>query len=382
MYRYKLCDSCLGRQFPNNDINRIYGKQIRQAIEKNQIKKECFICEGMMSNLNKMAKRILNEIERFEYSSFMVGTILDSDIIEREDVIRSEFKVKGGEPIKSEITKELSRLIKRTNGRIISLNKPELNILVNTLLDEIEVSSRSIFVMGKYVKNKRGINQKKQRCRQCKSEGCKKCRFSGFMRVPSVENEIHKFLIKKFNANEVKISWIGSEDKNSLVKYNGRPFFAEVSSPIKRKALFREKKMNHGIIIKSAEILRKRPIIDQGFIMKAIVNFESNLKDAKRLEKIENYFSERDISIYSMNKNKYFTRRVRSIKLKKVSGKRFTVELICEGGINIKKLVSGENEQVKPNFRKVMRIKCSVDKIAPFDIHYVKVRESEKTLKT
>ena len=54
-------------------------------------------------------------------------------------------------------------LIKRTNGRTISLNKPELNILVNTLLDEIEVSSRSIFVMGKYVKNKRGINQKKQR---------------------------------------------------------------------------------------------------------------------------------------------------------------------------------------------------------------------------
>jgi tRNA pseudouridine synthase 10 len=88
-----------------------------------------------MSNLNKMAKRILNEIERFEYSSFMVGTILDSDIIEREDVIRSEFKVKGGEPIKSEITKELSRLIKRTNGRTISLNRPELNILVNTLLD-------------------------------------------------------------------------------------------------------------------------------------------------------------------------------------------------------------------------------------------------------
>ena len=117
----------------------------------------------MMSNLNKMAKRILNEIERFEYSSFMVGTILDSDIIEREDVIRSEFKVKGGEPIKSEITKELSRLIKRTNGRTISLNRPELNILVNTLLDEIEVSSRSIFLMGKYVKNKRGINQKKQR---------------------------------------------------------------------------------------------------------------------------------------------------------------------------------------------------------------------------
>ena len=59
-----------------------------------------------------------------------------------------------------------------------------------------------------------------------------------------------------------------------------------------------------------------------------------------------------------------------------------TIELVCEGGINIKKLVSGENQQVEPNFRKVLRIKCSVDKKAPFDVHYVRFQESEKKLKT
>tara|TARA_B100000029_G_scaffold508496_1_gene595530 strand:+ start:44671 stop:45681 length:1011 start_codon:yes stop_codon:yes gene_type:complete len=336
----------------------------------------------MMENLSKLAKRIMIKTEKFEYSSFMVGTILDSEIIEREDVVRSEFKVKGGEPIKSEITKELSKIIRRKNGKVISLNKPELNILVNTLFDEIELSSRSVFVKGMYVKNKRGINQKKQRCKQCKSEGCKNCNFSGFMKLPSVENEIQKYLKKKFNANEIKISWIGSEDQNSLVRYKGRPFFAEISSPMKRKALFREKKMNHGIIIKSAEILRKRPTIDHGFIMKAKVNFESNIKDEKRIKKIEKYFNDRDISIYSMNKRKYFTRKIISIRMKKKEGNRITVELVCEGGINIKKLVSGENEQVEPNFRKILRIKCSVDKEKPFDIHYVKFQESEKKLKT
>jgi tRNA pseudouridine synthase 10 len=335
-----------------------------------------------MSNLNKIVKRITEKTEKFEYSSFMIGTTLDSEIIEREDVIRSEYKIKGGEPIKSEITKELSKLIKRKNGKIISLNKPELNILVNTLFDEIEIKSRSIFVMGRYIKRKRGVNQKKQRCKLCKSEGCKVCKFSGFIKMPSIENEIQKFLMKKFKANEIKISWIGSEDQNSLVKYNGRPFFAEVTSPIRRKAIFREKKMNHGIVIKSAEILRNRPKIDQGFIMKSIVNFELNLRDAKRLKKIEDYFTEKDVSIYSMNKRKYFTRRVISVKVKKLSGKCVKIELICEGGINIKKLVSGENDQVKPNFRKVMRLKCSVDKMAPFDVHYVKVQESEKKLKT
>ena len=336
----------------------------------------------MMNNLGQLAKKIITETKKYEYSTFMVGTILDSEIIEREDIVRSEFKVRGGEPIKSEITKELSKIIKRKNGKTISLNRPELNILVNTLFDEIELSSRPIFVKGMYVKNERGINQKRQRCKQCRSEGCKVCRFSGFMKLPSIENEIHKYLKKKFNANEIKISWMGSEDQNSLVRYKGRPFFAEISSPTKRKALFREKKMKHGITIKSAEVLTKRPIIDNGFIMKARVNFESNIKDEKRIRKIENYFNNKDISIYSMNKRKYFIRKIISIKVKKIAGNRTTIELVCEGGINIKKLVSGENGQVEPNFRKVLRIKCSVDKKAPFDVHYVRFQESEKKLKT
>ena len=59
----------------------------------------------MMNNLSKLAKKIITETEKYEYSSFMVGTILDSEIIEREDIVRSEFKVRGGEPIKSELTK-------------------------------------------------------------------------------------------------------------------------------------------------------------------------------------------------------------------------------------------------------------------------------------
>ena len=108
----------------------------------------------------------------------------------------------------------------------------------------------------------------------------------------------------------------------------------------------------------------------------------SHIKDEKRIRKIENYFNNKDISIYSMNKRKYFIRKIISIKVKKIAGNRTTIELVCEGGINIKKLVSGENGQVEPNFRKVLRIKCSVDKKAPFDVHYVRFQESEKKLKT
>lgn len=325
-----------------------------------------------------MANKIINKIEKFEYSSFMIGTIIDPEISEREDIIRSEFKIRGGEPIKSEITKETSKFIARKKGKRISLRKPELNILINTLIDNIEISSKSIFVMGRYIKTIRGINQKKQRCKECSGEGCKICKFSGSMKIPSIENEIQKFLKKKFNAINIKISWVGSEDQNSIVKNKGRPFFAEVISPVRRKVLIREKKMNNGIVIKSVEILQKKPIINYGFIMKTRVNFVCNCKDSTRLKKLERVFTERNISIYSKNKRKYFVRKVLSIKLKKINGKQVVADVICEGGINIKKLISGENDEVDPNFRKVMRIKCIPEKKAPFDIHYVKIHKLNK----
>ena len=154
-------------------------------------------------------------------------------------------------------------------------------------MDDIEITTRSIFVIGNYIKRKRGINQKKQRCKECKTYGYKICKFSGFQRSPSVENEIQKFLKKKFIANDVKISWFGSEDNNSLVKNKGRPFCAEIVSPTKRKSFFRDKKMNNGIIMKYAEVLKNRPITDFGFIMKSRVNFECNCKDVNKIKYLD-----------------------------------------------------------------------------------------------
>jgi len=328
-----------------------------------------------MANLNKTSSIIIKKIEKFEYSSFMIGTIIDSEIIEREDFIRAEYKIKGGESIKSEITKQTSKFIALKSGKRVSLNKPDLNILVNTLMDDIEITTRSIFVIGNYIKRKRGVRQKKQRCKECKTYGCKICKFSGFQKSPSVENEIQKFLKKKFIANNVKISWFGSEDNNSLVKNKGRPFCAEIVSPIKRKSFFRDKKMNNGIIMKHAEILKNRPITDFGFIMKSRVNFKCNCKDVNKIKYLEKFFDKKDVTIYSINKRKHFTRKIFSVTIKKIEKKQVRLDIICEGGINIKKLVSGENNEIEPNFNKVIRRKCIPDKNAPFDVHYVRIQK-------
>jgi tRNA pseudouridine synthase 10 len=375
---HKLCDNCLGRQFSKKIIkNKSLGSLIRKQIKVKQTRKSCFICEGMMANIQKNTNKIIAEIEKFECSTFMLGTILNSEFMEREDFIRAEYKIKGGETIKSEITKETSKIISQKLNKKVSLTKPDINILVDNIFDIIKITPKSIFIYGFYMKSIRGINQKKKRCNECKTKGCNTCNFKGFDNRPSVEEEIQKHLINKFNAKNIIISWVGSEDSKSLVKNNGRPFFAEIQEPAKRKVIFRNKKMNHGIIIKNIKILNKKPPTDYHFILEVKVNIKSNCSNKKKIKKLESQYKEKEISVFSTNKNKYFTRKIYSLEIKKIIDKRFSVKLICEGGINIKKLISGENNEIDPSFSQILKAKCSTSKRAPFDIYKVKLKNEQ-----
>ena len=70
--------------------------------------------------------------------------------------------------------------------------------------------------------------------------GCHNCNFKGIEYVDSIESKISKFLIQKFDSNQVKINWIGGEDKSSLVLGNGRPFFSKLLNPKKRNRLLKK----------------------------------------------------------------------------------------------------------------------------------------------
>ena len=58
--------------------------------------------------------------------------------------------------------------------------------------------------------------------------------FMVFLEFDSVEGAISKFLFQKFGGTTAKFTWIGGEDKSSLVLGSGRPFFVKIQNPHKR----------------------------------------------------------------------------------------------------------------------------------------------------
>src|SRR3970282_883649 len=101
--------------------------------------------------------------------------------------------------------------------------------------DSCELQARTLILSGRYIKKTRGMPQKQTSCTNCKERGCLECNYHGISKFTSVEGKISKLLFEKFNGTQTKITWIGGEDKNSLVLGNGRPFFAKLLNPKKRK---------------------------------------------------------------------------------------------------------------------------------------------------
>ena len=102
---YNLCDSCLGRLFVKKlslTSNRLLGKKIHKKISKKSTK--CYICKDLIDNLDTFHSNILEKTRDYQFDSFLVGAILKHSIIERDDLIRSKYQLKGIDSVKTDIS--------------------------------------------------------------------------------------------------------------------------------------------------------------------------------------------------------------------------------------------------------------------------------------
>lgn len=369
LVKYRLCDRCLGRQFPGNVMNnRARGASLRKAIDQKSLNSDpCFICSHLMRSLLDIGKRAVDATDNYQFSTFAVGTTISPRLSENEDALRAEFKLRGGETIKSEITKEVARTIARKTGKRRSFRKHDIALLIDPLLGSTQVTPSSLFIMGRYTKRIRGISQKRSRCMKCNS-GCPSCDYTGLSKDTSIEGEIGEYLLKKFGGSRVIISWVGGEDHQSLVLGIGRPFFAEVQKPMKRWPIMRAKNLRNGVRVIGVRVLTRPPTFSPKFRLRVRATIdlvEPISKDV--LDRLE-AFTRKEVTAYSPNKRRYFRKMVYSVKPVSIKEDSFTAKIYCDGGLNIKRLVSGERGEVSPSVSEVLQTQCTTRKEMPFDV--------------
>ena len=365
---YNLCDSCLGRLFTKKlslSSNRLLGKKIHQKINKKSTK--CYICKDLIDNLDSYHSTILEKTKDYQFDSFLVGAILKPSIIERDDLIRSKYKLKGIDSVKTDISRQLAKKLSQKSKSVIDHLKPELTITVNFKNNSVDLRSKSVILAGRYTKNSRNLPQKQKSCENCKGKGCATCKFHGISNFDSVEGKIAQFIYEKFSSPQVKITWIGGEDKTSLVKGKGRPFFVQIINPKKRKIRL-AKKITLGEItlygIKQISSIPKSPLKFRSKIELAVQTKEQlSPKDLKKLNELKNS----QIAIYEDSKR--IEKSTYSIKYAKTDSTSFNLLLEVDGGVPIKKFV--DSETVFPNLSDLLGTKCVCKE---FDFHNVSIQ--------
>ena len=313
--KYDLCDQCLGRLFSKQlqlSSNKLLGRKLKK---KYISKSKCYVCKNLFCNLDYFLKSMLDISSNYEFQTYSVGIMIKPSIVDRDDFIRSKYHLKGIDSVKTDVAKELIKLFTKKTQKLLDSFDPEITFTIN-LKDELcQLHSKSIILFGKYVKSKRGYAQKQQSCGNCSGMGCRVCDFHGISEFESVEGIISKLLFKKFGGTTTKFTWIGGEDKSSLVLGSGRPFFVKIKNPSKRKSTLSDEKFDSVSIfnLKLVDTFPKKPLNFYSRI-KIKISTKSQI-NSKKLKKLKD-LTTCPIVIYEKSGKRY-EKKIFDLKYKK-----------------------------------------------------------------
>ena len=257
----EACDNCLGRQFgmlghglSNAERGKILSK-IAGKITKSKLKepKVCKICGNFFKEkINEVASDINKSFRGIEFKTFLIGTVLSGELIRKQEELWERTGIEDVEPIKTEINRELGKIVERKTDKNFDVKNPDVTILVNLQTGKIKLNIRSLCIYGGYSKLVRGIPQTMWVCSNCGGKGCVVCKGTGKLYPTSVQEIIEKPFLKAAKAKASSFHGAGREDIDAR-NLDYRPFVIEILQPKKRKIDLRkiERQINKSRKVKS-----------------------------------------------------------------------------------------------------------------------------------
>lgn len=379
----KLCSHCLGRLFAK--VGTGYTNLERGEHIHNELKSlpgsipgpsKCSVCQGLFDELQDFVRLVTEASKDYEFETFLIGTKVDSEVMEAEENLWGRLEVETQEPIKGELNREIGKVLEQRLGKEVDFGNPHVTFVVDTRYNNIETTIKPLHVYGRYRKLKRGIPQTKWFCRKCRGYGCEYCNNTGKMYPTSVEELVGAPLLEAARGESHSFHGMGREDIDALMLGNGRPFVLEISNPRKR-TLDLEGIMNkinednkevieiEGFEYSDPATVRRIKSERSRKTYRVGIEFESE-PDKEKVFKVANNF--RNLQIQQQTPKRVSHRRanlkrnrtVHSFEVLDLAEKNATVEIIGESGLYIKELIHGDEGRTNPSFSAELGIDCTV----------------------
>jgi tRNA pseudouridine synthase 10 len=352
-----LCSFCYDRNFSKNKMSLVKYTVSVKIIKTGM--KVCYICRNFfLRTLPSIVDEISNS-EMFNSTTCIlpvdIGTSLPFFFYENEDYLRSMFQIKGTTGIKTQTNLLIREKIRKNKKCTIDHVNPELKfdvVIENDLSFNINCKTREFYLLGRYIKLDRGIAQKDKNWIKMDSQTFHKLIDR---KEDSIEHSIRKSVWSEYNAENMKITWTGSEDKYSLVLGSGRPFIVKVinpkiKGPDEKKVLEKDvelyfKKINHDEI----DYYSKYRILVTIF-----VKLNEKVRDFGHFQRLVQTLTG---EVTFRVKNKKTTRNIYFARLVSVECDKLEISLDMDNGIPIKQFVGG-NEPIEPCLSNTLETKC------------------------
>ena len=378
-----LCNHCLGRLFAS--VSRGLSNDQRGAIVRASVPDAprapddasgCCICKGLFSETDKFSKIAMKESQGHEFSSFLVGTKIDAEIIEAEESFWTEVGAKETESIKAEMNREIGKLLEKRLGKKVDFTNPEMVFLVDTRFDRVVLDIAPYFVYGRYRKFSREIPQTRWPCRECRGKGCPHCNGKGRMYDSSVQDLIGPIILKHAEGEEDFFHGMGREDIDARMLGNGRPFVVEIRRPRRRPLDLPsiEREINSGAKgVIEIEGLRPSSRAEVQAIKESThpktyrvsVRFLADF-DHGKLNEVATALAGKPISQQTPNRvahrraNLERRRTVRNIRAESADGRKVVFVVEADSGTYIKELMHGDDGRTQPNIAELVGAPCEV----------------------
>ncbi|MFC1787346.1 tRNA pseudouridine(54/55) synthase Pus10 [Halobacteriota archaeon] len=422
-----ICDNCLGRQFANLSTgmtNKERGvalktilvmlghqkfkegdpsllqklesctKHARSILKVERADEKCWICNDLFKSLDIWVKRALKLLKRYQYDTFLIGTKVSGLLAENEEIVWATSGTISAEPLKSELNREIGKLIQKATNKEVNFERPDILILLNLAEDKVELQSSSMFIYGRYKKLIRGIPQTRWPCPLCQGDGCEHCDYKGNMYTTSVEELMKDPLIECSGGVDVILHGAGREDIDALMLGTGRPFVVEAKEPIYRhfdlvdlensinisangKIEVRELRFVEKDMVAEVKIADADKVYRVGLIFNDAVS-EEKLKASldKMCTNIEQRTPRR---VAHRRADKVRTRTVHFAKLMDTNPEGATICIRCESGLYVKELISGDEERTKPSLSELLGTEVRVTELDVMGVKNARLKKKNET---
>ena len=320
-----------------------------------------------------MEKKWLAEIEksakRIEFSTFLIGVVLSSDMDEKLDEAgRLAAKAK----IKRELGMALERKWKKL-GRTVDFKNPEAVFTVNLHSKRLQTSILPLFIYGRYLKPSRKIPQSRWPCGRCNGRGCAHCDGKGVMYEESVESLVGAPLLRETGATATKMHAAGREDIDARMLGTGRPFVLELENPQKRNPNLKriEKEINekckgkaeaHGLRLVGKDSVLKIKSASPPKTYSLLVACGRRIApaDIAKIRKLagKSLAQRTPERVLHRRADLERKRKILALDVEQIDKKTFRLTISAEAGMYIKEFVTGDKGRTRPSISQLLCRRC------------------------